>query len=523
MKTFSNKIRLKHLIVGIIGLAFLLSIVSSIYSSYRGNLKLLERQSLETNRVYAEKLAQTVDLLLNESIRRLEFSSKNIAEKMDERDLLTKEVERLQSETKAFNSVMIANEKGEILASAPKELNLTGEKIVTKEALQFIKNKKPIISDPYKTATGKLVISISQPIFGNNGEYKGVLNGTIYIHETNFLQSILGEHTYKDGSYVYVVDSKGVIIYHQQQERIGEDVSSNNVVKRIMNGESGSQRVINTLGVDMLAGFSTIKASNWGVVAQTPYEVATQSVTKEVSNMLLIELPLILTSMIIVIIIARKTVKPLQRIADIAENSIDANELKKLKSLNVWYYEALQIKNSLEHSLSFLHGQVSDLKDQSTIDPLTQIFNRRALDSILKSWIKQNKSFSIILLDIDHFKNVNDTFGHSVGDEVLKYLASQMKEGTREQDICCRYGGEEFIILLPDTSVQQAYDIAEWFRIKIGKNVSPTGKPITFSAGVASFPETQNVTTLIEAADEALYRAKRTGRNRVVIAKQLNN
>lgn len=519
MQRISNKITLKHLIIGVIALAFLLSSASSILSSYQGNIKLFKKQSLETNRVYAQKLSQMIDLYLNNSLQILKFSATNVAGSMDDEEVLFYEVNRIQAQEPTFNSVVIADKNGLILAGAPEKYALKGKKITSTEGLRAIKNQEPSISKPYKAATGRMLITLSYPIFSKDGEYEGLINGTIYLHESNFFHTILGKHFYTDGSYVFVVDADGRIIYHQDPERVDDVVSDNEVVKHLMNGESGAQSVKNTLGVNMLAGYSSVKITNWGVVAQTPQAVAIKSVGKQVMNMFLTELPLIILSMIIVIIVAGKIVKPLQSLAEITEDSILESEMKKLTQLKVWYYEALQIKNALIQSFTFLHDQVNLFMDKSTIDPLTDLTNRRTLDEILQKWTSKEKVFSAIMLDIDHFKNVNDTYGHAIGDKVLKYFAEHMKKATREQDICCRFGGEEFIILLPETTAQDAYTIVERLRQTLEKTDSPCGRPITFSAGVASFPEiAANSTDLLELVDKALYEAKRTGRNRVIIA-----
>lgn len=519
MQRISNKITLKLLIIAVIALAFLLSFASSLFSSYQGNNKLFKEHSLETNRVYAQKLSQMINLYLTESLQELEYSTSNVANSMDDEEVLKNEVDRLQSQGKTFNSVVIADSEGLILAGAPEKFSLKGKNITSKEGLEVIKNQEPSISNPYKAATGKVLITLSYPIFSKEGKYEGLINGTIYLHESNFLHTILGKHYYTDGSYVFVVDSEGRIIYHQDPERVDDDVSNNEVVKRLMNGESGAQAVTNTLGEDMLSGYSAVDITNWGVVAQTPKAVAIKSVGKQVMNMSLTELPLIIFSMIIVFIVAGKIVKPLQKIAEISENSIEESEMKKLNHLNTWYYEALQIKTALIRSFSFLHGQVNLFMDQSTIDPLTGVMNRRTLDEVLQKWTVKEMEFAAIMLDIDHFKYVNDTYGHAIGDEVLIYLAEQMKQAMREQDICCRFGGEEFIILMPKTTVQQAYAITEHLRQTLENTDSPCGHPITFSAGIATFPEiAANSTDLLELVDKALYKAKRTGRNRVVIA-----
>lgn len=126
----------------------------------------------------------------------------------------------------------------------------------------------------------------------------------------------------------------------------------------------------------------------------------------------------------------------------------------------------------------------------------------------------------MIILDLDHFKSINDNYGHAAGDEVLKYFAERMKKAVHEQDICFRFGGEEFIILLPNTAAREAYTMAERLRETLEKNDSPLGRPVTISAGVASFPEmAANSTDLLDLADKALYEAKKAGRNCVILYK----
>ncbi|WP_312886301.1 GGDEF domain-containing protein [Bacillus sp. NTK034] len=120
--------------------------------------------------------------------------------------------------------------------------------------------------------------------------------------------------------------------------------------------------------------------------------------------------------------------------------------------------------------------------------------------------------YSIILFDIDHFKAVNDQFGHQVGDEVLKFLSELVKKETRASDLCFRIGGEEFLIILPETGIHITEIVAERIRKTTECTTSPSGNPITVSMGIGSFSELMNRT------DQALYKAKHEGRNRVVIA-----
>ncbi len=164
----------------------------------------------------------------------------------------------------------------------------------------------------------------------------------------------------------------------------------------------------------------------------------------------------------------------------------------------------------------------SDLNDLAMNDALTRVRNRRAMQGMLDFEMRrvqtEVKDFSIILLDVDHFKRVNDTHGHDVGDLVLQWMAQTLQSLLRVQDIVARWGGEEFLILLPDTSLEEAVQTADRRRSKIEKTAvesSPVLLQITFSAGVANSRPNRNVDQICKVADQALYIAKQR-RNRVI-------
>ncbi|MDA3809227.1 MAG: GGDEF domain-containing protein [Spirochaetaceae bacterium] len=164
-----------------------------------------------------------------------------------------------------------------------------------------------------------------------------------------------------------------------------------------------------------------------------------------------------------------------------------------------------------------------DLETQAKIDPLTKVLNRRAFVDELTKEIARSKreslTFSLIMADIDHFKNINDENGHLAGDSVLITFTRMVVENLRISDILSRFGGEEFIIILPNTNKKYAFETAERIRkiVEMGRHPF-NGKNIayTVSLGVASFDlESQNKEELLENVDEALYKAKTNGRNRV--------
>jgi diguanylate cyclase (GGDEF)-like protein/PAS domain S-box-containing protein len=165
------------------------------------------------------------------------------------------------------------------------------------------------------------------------------------------------------------------------------------------------------------------------------------------------------------------------------------------------------------------------LTEQSTRDSLTGLLNRRFMEETLRATVARAKRtgepLAVVMLDIDHFKRLNDTFGHQVGDEALRVVSRIIQKSVRAEDVACRYGGEEFMLIMPGATLAVATARAESLRRSISQvdlnHVALGIKGITVSAGVAPYSaRTLNEVTLIAAADEALYTAKKTGRNRVV-------
>jgi diguanylate cyclase (GGDEF)-like protein/PAS domain S-box-containing protein len=161
------------------------------------------------------------------------------------------------------------------------------------------------------------------------------------------------------------------------------------------------------------------------------------------------------------------------------------------------------------------------LKRLATTDILTGAYNRTLFDEIIKREIERvnrySKPLSVIMFDIDHFKQVNDTFGHNAGDSVLKKIASLVRRIMRKIDYFMRWGGEEFIVISGETDREQAYTLAERIRKRIENYKFDHIDQITVSCGVAEYREEDTENSLIKRADDAMYEAKRKGRNRVAV------
>jgi diguanylate cyclase (GGDEF)-like protein len=171
------------------------------------------------------------------------------------------------------------------------------------------------------------------------------------------------------------------------------------------------------------------------------------------------------------------------------------------------------------------------LEELARTDPLTQLYNHRVfqeeLDKKLKRTERLKKKLSLILTDIDHFKNINDTYGHPVGDNVLSSVARIFSLRIREIDLCARYGGEEFAIIMEETDSNGAYTLAERLRRDISKekyNTLTEEFSVTISLGIATYPtDAKTKKELIQKADQALYWAKRNGRNQTVVYQKINS
>ena len=185
-------------------------------------------------------------------------------------------------------------------------------------------------------------------------------------------------------------------------------------------------------------------------------------------------------------------------------------------------YETLQhTQSELKQANAKLERDKELLQELSSTDRLTKLYNRAKLEELFEYEIRQSQRYktplSVIMVDLDHFKKVNDTYGHHVGDMVLQNMAEILSKTSRASDVVARWGGEEFLILAPKTNLDQAFQLAEKVRVAIeGYNFDQVGQK-TGSFGVACYREMETLSALLQRADIAMYQAKNGGRNRVVV------
>ncbi|NKF50639.1 GGDEF domain-containing protein [Shewanella sp. WXL01] len=205
-------------------------------------------------------------------------------------------------------------------------------------------------------------------------------------------------------------------------------------------------------------------------------------------------------------------------------NNLIVSLASEVESVLATNKEMKQSLDTLGSELTSLKGEMENLSKVAMTDELTSLNNRRAYEMFATDQVtlfnEQHVGCSLMVLDIDHFKQFNDTYGHLVGDKVLAYVALALKQAVKGEDFVARYGGEEFVILLPDTKLSDAVTVAEKIRQRIAQKQLTIGKEnkqqlghITISIGVAAIQNGDDMDTLLARADEQLYNAKASGRN----------
>ncbi len=177
---------------------------------------------------------------------------------------------------------------------------------------------------------------------------------------------------------------------------------------------------------------------------------------------------------------------------------------------------ARQVENEARRLTKGMAGKVEEIEEKSTKDPLTKAINRKKINQTINELIDNPnvKIFSIALIDLDDFKFINDNYGHITGDNCLKFLSEHFHKNKRRNDLFGRFGGDEFILIMPNIDAENALKIVDYNRKEINEKSNPH---ITITSGVASYPKDgSNIEELIESADASLYNAKDAGKNRVV-------
>ncbi|QKJ88182.1 Putative diguanylate cyclase [Paramixta manurensis] len=518
LRLLRPKTDLRTLITLLAIASIVITLANSLYATWRVQRGVLINNTLEANRVYATKLASTTELFFSQAQSQLAWSAKILDDHFDDQNILNAEVSRLRQQTNSFNSVAIVDAHGMVRAISPESLMLEGVQLNSASARQALSERKPLISKPNMSAANNLVIFISYPLWSKSGAYLGYVGGTLYLKKDSILNDLLRNQYYRDGSSLYVMDEDNRVLYHQNDNLVGKTIAPLITPQQRKEQPNGYQQVAKADGTALLAGYATVPASGWTIIAVKPTEVTLEPLSSLLLKVVRHSLPLALLTLIAAWLLARWIALPLWQLARKASQMDTAGVSKEINAIRSWYFEAAQMKRALLIGIGLLQDKIGRLKFEVQTDPLTQLLNRRGLNAVLEYFLTTRQPFAVLAVDIDHFKRVNDDWGHDVGDRVIISVARQLERSARQTDVVCRNGGEEFLMILPGANLEIAGAIAERVRQAIEHTEVAPVEGISISVGVALWQtEREDMDETFKRADSALYQAKRAGRNRVVM------
>ena len=292
-------------------------------------------------------------------------------------------------------------------------------------------------------------------------------------------------------------------------------------IRAQLEGEGTPVELTDVTGERVVGSMRPVPGIDWIVVAAIP----TAEVYAQLARMRLVTVAIVAGTLLVAAVVGYALgliiTRPLDRLTR-AASKVAAGDLE-VEIVDTKGGEVGYLTDVFRDMVARLRTSRVELERLSVTDPLTGLDNRRRMTESLQNEVLRSRRlehvFSVVMVDVDHFKEYNDSHGHMAGDEALKRVATVLRGALRDGDSVARYGGEEFFVLLPETPAATAADLAKRVRAALAKHSPPAG-PVTLSFGIAAYPANgDSGETLIRAADAALYEAKRGGRDRSVVAR----
>jgi len=553
-KRFLQVSSLNSIKTRIIVFALLATIIPSVsmgWLSYVQNRKFLNEKIKQELRVVTTQVSRELDLWLKDRLYdvRVFSSSYVVLENLDK--IVDKGVahvenvvalRRLKDYLKSvrekivdYEELMLLDLEGKIVATSSKQATSV---TLPNKWLPRAQANKHTIGKPYWDETLQAgVVVITQPIRAASERLLGVLTAKINfrtISKTlqNYAQGEIGELYLITGEGTLLVSSQPISATFLQTKLLGS------TTRKLFLGEGDPQRYSGYHDEPVVGALKRMSELDWGVVAEKERAKAYAQIVRLRNVTLILVVGLLLFIGLGAYLLGLTLVRPLDRLtggaSKVAAGDLEV-DLPVLSGSEVGYLTEVfndmvarlrQGREQLAVINETLRKKNKELHELSITDSLTGLYNRKHLMETLENEVARSKrhkhDFSVLVIDIDHFKEYNDTYGHLAGDEVLSRLATVFKESVRSCDYVARYGGEEFILVLPEIGPEDGVKAAERIRKKVAKeSFAGDGKPIqiTVSVGVASYPKDgDDSQSIIRHADTALYKSKESGRNRVVLA-----
>ena len=514
----------------ILTLAVLASLIPALATgciSYRQNRRAIQDKLTEQLAGLSAQGAREIDLWLKEGVYNLRVfaASYEVTENVTRgtpqtRTRLTDYLRSVRTRFPDFDELLVVGPDGRIVASSERaggRLHFSGDWLVPARA------GDPILGDPFRADSAAApAMEVAVPIVGPSGRFLGVLAARLNFRGAHQLLNDL------------VSGRQGRVVVLERDGRViaatggGAGVITPAALRRLQRLEGSPVVYDDPDGTGLVGALAPIHRTNWSAVADLPQAAAFAQISKLRNTTILLVLVLLVVVGSLAYALGNLIIRPLGRLSRAAAK-VAGGDLEVSVPL-VGGGELSQLTEVFNDMVRRLREGHEALERLSVTDPLTGLANRRRLMAELEREVLRSgrleRPCAVIMLDVDHFKRFNDTYGHPAGDELLRRLADALRRLVREVDTPARYGGEEFMVILPETPLAQAAAIAERIRARVAEErISPDGDGeqvgVTVSIGLAGFPgDATSPESLIEAADDALYRAKESGRNRVASARK---
>ena len=532
-------------------LATIIPAVTMGWLSYVQNRKFLNEKIKQELRVVTSQVSRELDLWLKDRLYDLRvFSSSYVVLENLEKMLrqgsgqienvvayrrLKDYLGSVREKIVDYQELMLLDLQGAAVATSSDKV--TTVKLPEQWLERAQANKYTIGSAYWDETLLAAVIVIVQPIRTANERLLGVL-----VAKLNFrtISKILMKYAQGEIGELYLITKDGFLLVSSQSisAKFLETKLLNSTTQKLFSQEGEPNAYLGYRNQPVVGALKRMSELSWGVVAEKKRAKAYAQIVRLRNLTLALVVGLLFLIGLAAYLLSLSLVRPLDRLTSGAgkvaggdlEVDVPVSSRSEVGYLTEVFNDMVarlrQGREELAAINETLRQKNFELHEISIRDSLTGLYNRKHLMETLDKEVSRSQrhshSFSLLVIDIDHFKKYNDTYGHLAGDEVLRRLAAVFTKSIRSSDYAARYGGEEFIIILPETGAGQGVEAVERIRHKMAEERfggEDESIKVTISVGVASYPENgEDAETVIRNADAALYEAKELGRNRVVLA-----
>jgi diguanylate cyclase (GGDEF)-like protein len=554
ISNFLSILRLHTIKTQIIAFALLATLIPSLttgWISYVHNRRFLDEKITQELQHLTSHAARELDLWLKERLYELRVFSTSyvVSENLerafaagDQRRHHTAKQRRLGDYLKSvrekfaeFEELAALDPGGQVVVSTAER----GGRLSLPENWQVTaQTGQPILGKPLWDEAGKQwTLAIAVPVLAGRQELLGVLAARLNFRGVG---KMLQGYARGDAGDLFLITEEGTVLSSSRfsPAELLEIRIPSRIAAKLFSHEGVPEHYRNDRGITVVGTLKGIHQVGWGVVAELDQDKAYAEVFRLRNLTIALIVGLLLVVGFAAYMLGLTIVRPLNRLitaaSQVASGNLDVNvpvlgrgELGYTTEVfNHMVTRLRQAREELDAMNRTLRDRNRELHEISITDSLTGLYNRKHIMEVLTKEVaraeRYQRPLALLMIDVDHFKRYNDTCGHLAGDEVLRNIATIFRRCTRESDCVGRYGGEEFLIILPETVGDEAGRIAERIRSHLAEEDFPAGPQklkITISGGIASFPRNgRSPESLLKSADAALYEAKNRGRNRVVPA-----